>query len=78
MHILRTTLFASTALVFIAPAQAQAPAGDLTCAEEVERFLETVRQDDAFADVEAAFARWPEVYQPAADTHTPIWSKRHA
>ena len=30
------------------------------------------------ADVEAAFARWPEVYQPAADTRTPIWSKRHA
>jgi len=29
-------------------------------------------------DVEAAFARWPEVYQSAADTRTPIWSKRHA
>lgn len=29
------------------------------------------------ADVEAALARWPEVYQPAADARTPIWSKRH-
>ena len=29
-------------------------------------------------DVEAAFARWPEVYQSAADDRTPIWSKRHA
>ncbi|MEC7399583.1 MAG: DUF934 domain-containing protein [Pseudomonadota bacterium] len=29
-------------------------------------------------DVEAAFARWPEVYQNAADARTPIWSKRHA
>ena len=29
-------------------------------------------------DVEAAFARWPEVYQSAADARTPIWSKRHA
>ena len=29
-------------------------------------------------DVEAAFARWPEVYQSAADSRTPIWSKRHA
>ena len=28
-------------------------------------------------DVIAAFERWPEVYQNAADTHTPIWSKRH-
>ncbi len=28
-------------------------------------------------DVEAAFARWPEVYQPAADARTPIWAKRH-
>ena len=28
--------------------------------------------------VEAALARWPEVYQPAADTRTPIWAKRHA
>ena len=26
-------------------------------------------------DVEAAFARWPEVYQSAADARTPIWSK---
>jgi uncharacterized protein (DUF934 family) len=41
---------------------------------------------DAFApdqsmdpdDVEAAFARWPEVYQPAADARTAIWAKRHA
>lgn len=29
-------------------------------------------------DVEAAFARWPEVYQAAADSRTPIWAKRHA
>ena len=28
-------------------------------------------------DVIAAFERWPEVYQIAADTRTPIWSKRH-
>ena len=29
-------------------------------------------------DVKAAFERWPEVYQNAADTRTPIWAKRHA
>lgn len=29
------------------------------------------------ADAEAAFARWPEVYQPAADGRTPIWTLRH-
>ena len=29
-------------------------------------------------DVEAAFARWPDVYQKAADTRTPIWAKRHS
>ena len=29
-------------------------------------------------DLEAAFDRWPEVYQSAADERTPIWSKRHA
>ena len=29
-------------------------------------------------DVDAAFARWPEIYQPAADDRTPIWTKRHA
>lgn len=29
------------------------------------------------ADTEAAFARWPEVYQPAADARVPIWAKRH-
>jgi len=28
-------------------------------------------------DVEAAFARWPEVYQTAADSRRPIWAKRH-
>lgn len=28
-------------------------------------------------DVIAAFERWPEVYQNAADTRMPIWSKRH-
>lgn len=29
-------------------------------------------------DVKAAFDRWPEVYQDAADDRTPIWTKRHA
>ena len=29
------------------------------------------------ADAEAAFARWPEVYQPTTDGRTPIWAKRH-
>ncbi len=29
-------------------------------------------------DVKAAFERWPEVYQSAADDRTPIWTKRHA
>ena len=29
-------------------------------------------------DVQAAFDRWPEVYQDAADDRTPIWTKRHA
>ncbi len=29
------------------------------------------------ATAEAAFARWPDVYQPAADGRTPIWSLRH-
>ena len=29
-------------------------------------------------DVQAAFDRWPEVYQDAADDLTPIWTKRHA
>ncbi|KLE33849.1 DUF934 domain-containing protein [Aurantiacibacter luteus] len=29
------------------------------------------------ADVEAAFARWPEVYQSAADERVPIWNLRH-
>ena len=28
-------------------------------------------------DVQAAFDRWPEVYQDAADDRTPIWTKRH-
>jgi len=28
-------------------------------------------------DVATAFARWPEVYQSAADDRTPIWKKRH-
>ncbi|WP_341711676.1 DUF934 domain-containing protein [Erythrobacter sp.] len=35
---------------------------------------QTLDQDD----VEAAFARWPEVYQPAADGRAAIWAKRHA
>ena len=30
------------------------------------------------SDLETALSRWPEVYQPAADARTPIWSKRHA
>ena len=29
------------------------------------------------ADAEAAFKRWPDVYQPAADSRVPIWTKRH-
>ena len=29
------------------------------------------------ADVEAAFARFPHVYQPAADDTVPIWKLRH-
>ncbi len=29
-------------------------------------------------DLQAALARWPEVYQSAADSRTPIWNKRHA
>ena len=29
-------------------------------------------------DVEAAFDRWQDVYQKAADTRTPIWAKRHS
>ena len=29
------------------------------------------------ADAEAAFARWPHVYQPAADRARPIWALRH-
>jgi len=29
-------------------------------------------------DVKAAFERWPEVYQNAADDRTPIWTKRHS
>lgn len=29
-------------------------------------------------DVGAAFDRWPDVYQKAADTRTPIWAKRHS
>ncbi len=29
------------------------------------------------ADAQAAFSRWPEVYQPAADDRVPIWARRH-
>ena len=29
------------------------------------------------ADAEAAFNRWPDVYQPAADARQPIWARRH-
>ena len=32
----------------------------------------------AVLDVQAAFDRWPEVYQDAADDRTPIWTKRPA
>ncbi|OGS55706.1 MAG: oxidoreductase [Erythrobacter sp. RIFCSPHIGHO2_12_FULL_63_10] len=28
-------------------------------------------------DARAAFARWPEDYQRAADAHRPVWAKRH-
>ncbi|MFZ1741629.1 MAG: DUF934 domain-containing protein [Pontixanthobacter sp.] len=28
-------------------------------------------------DVEAAFERWPEVYQATTDARTPIWNLRH-
>ena len=28
-------------------------------------------------DVEAALARYPQVYQPTTDGHTPIWQQRH-
>lgn len=28
-------------------------------------------------DAQAAFDRWPEVYQPAVDGRNPIWAKRH-
>jgi uncharacterized protein (DUF934 family) len=29
------------------------------------------------ADADAALARWPDVYQPAADGRRPIWARRH-
>lgn len=29
------------------------------------------------ADAEAAFNRWPDVYQPTTDGRAPIWAKRH-
>ena len=29
------------------------------------------------ADVQSALARWPDVYQAAADERAPIWAKRH-
>ena len=29
------------------------------------------------ADAEAAFNRWPEVYQPTTDGRRPIWALRH-
>ena len=29
-------------------------------------------------ELETALSRWPEIYQPAADSRTPIWAKRHA
>ena len=31
----------------------------------------------ASADAEAAFTRWPDVYQATGDGRTPIWAKRH-
>jgi len=40
-----------------------------------DSFAPARRLDEA--DAEAAFNRWPQVYQPAADDRVPIWSLRH-
>ena len=40
-----------------------------------DSFAPTQRLDED--DAAAAFARWPQVYQPAADSRVPIWSLRH-
>ncbi|WP_420393616.1 OmpA family protein [Acuticoccus sp.] len=43
---------ATTALALAAPAAAQ----DLACADEVDAFMETIRDDDAFARIESLFS----------------------
>jgi len=60
MRNLRATMFATTAIVMLAPAAAMGQAGDRTCAEEVRAFIETVRQDQVFPQIEQAFAPWEE------------------
>jgi uncharacterized protein (DUF934 family) len=40
-----------------------------------DSFAPSKRLDEA--DAEAAFNRWPQVYQPAADGRVPIWALRH-
>ena len=40
-----------------------------------DSFAPARRLDEA--DAEAAFNRWPQVYQPAADDRVPIWALRH-
>jgi uncharacterized protein (DUF934 family) len=40
-----------------------------------DSFAPAKRLDEA--DAEAAFNRWPQVYQPAADGRVPIWALRH-
>ena len=40
-----------------------------------DAFAPDTRMDES--DVEAALARWPQVYQTAADARTPIWRLRH-
>jgi uncharacterized protein (DUF934 family) len=40
-----------------------------------DAFAPDTRMDEG--DVEAALARWPQVYQTAADARTPIWRLRH-
>lgn len=40
-----------------------------------DSFAPDKRLDEA--DARAAFDRWPDIYQPAADSRSPIWAKRH-
>ena len=60
MHIWKKTLAATTILAavpFAAPAvSAQEATGDLTCREEVGKFLETVRGNDSYPRLQATFA----------------------